>query len=117
MTDVLDGGALDLLLETVGGDREFFEELLESFFEDSPEQLGIARKALAEGNAETLRRAAHSLKSNSANFGALALSQKCKDLEELAKSGCLGGAAGLLEGVAAEYERAEAVLRTHQPGA
>ena len=111
MSKVLEAGALDLLLETVGGDREFFEELLAGFFEDAPQQVETARQALAEGDAETLRRAAHSLKSNSANFGAQVLSQMCKELEELAKTGSLGGAAELLDQVATEYERAKAALR------
>jgi HPt (histidine-containing phosphotransfer) domain-containing protein len=114
MAEIIDRAALDVLLETVGGDLEFLGELIETFFEDSPEQLAAAQEALANDNAEALRRAAHSLKSNSANFGAMELSQKCKELEEMAKSGTLAGAAGLIDQVAAEYEKAEAALKAIQ---
>jgi HPt (histidine-containing phosphotransfer) domain-containing protein len=113
---VIDRAVLDSLLDMVGGDAAFFAEMLETFFDDSPQQLAAAREALARGDAAALRRAAHSLKSNSANFGALQLSQTCKALEEMAKVGTLGGASGLLDQVAAEYRTAEAALRGIQPG-
>ena len=75
MTEVIDRAALDVLLETVGGDLEFLGELIGDFFDDSPQQLAAAGEALEADDAEALRRAAHSLKSNSANFGAMALSR------------------------------------------
>ena len=110
MTDSIDRDALDMLLETVGGDLEFLAELIEEFFEDSPQQLAAARQALAAGDAGSLRRAAHSLKSNSANFGATALSQTCKKLEDLAKGGTLDGAGELIDRATAQYQQAQKAL-------
>ena len=115
-SEVIDRAALDLLLEMVGDDAEFFAEIIETFFDDSPKLLAAAQEALAAADAEALRRAAHSLKSNSANFGAMELSQKCKELEEMAKSSTLDGASGLIDQVAAEYEKAEAALKAIQEG-
>lgn len=115
-SEVIDRAALDRLLEMVGDDAEFFAEMIETFFDDSPKLLAAAQEALAATDAEALRRAAHSLKSNSASFGAMELSQKCKELEEMAKSSTLDGASGLIDQVAAEYEKAEAALKTIQRG-
>jgi two-component system sensor histidine kinase/response regulator len=111
---VIDRGVLADLLESLGGDTDFLAELLEAFYDDSPRQLAAMGAALAAGNAEDLRRAAHSLKSNSANFGALALSRSCKELEEMGKAGMLDGAAGQIAQVAVEYDGARAALEEIQ---
>jgi HPt (histidine-containing phosphotransfer) domain-containing protein len=108
--EVIDRAAFNNLVESVGGDQEFLGELLQTYFDDSPRQMEAMHAALAQGNAEDFRRAAHSLKSNSANFGAMALSRLAKGLEDLGKAGTLDGAA---QGVAAaeqEYLRVRAAL-------
>jgi HPt (histidine-containing phosphotransfer) domain-containing protein len=117
MSDAIDRGSLELLLETVGGDLAFFGELLEAFFEDAPQQMAQAEQAvLAGGDYETLRRAAHSLKSNSLNFGAIELSRMCKELEDAAKAGTLEGVEEQLDQIRAEYARAAAALKATVAG-
>jgi HPt (histidine-containing phosphotransfer) domain-containing protein len=112
MSDVIDRAALDALLETVGGDLDFVGELLEAFFDDAPQQLAQAEQVvLAGGDWEALRRAAHSLKSNSRNFGALELSQMCKELEDAAKAGAVEGVGEQLDLIKAEYARAASALQ------
>jgi HPt (histidine-containing phosphotransfer) domain-containing protein len=106
----LDQAALDNLLESVGGDREFLGELMDTFFEDTAGQLAAIQQALATGDAEALRRAAHSLKSNSLNFGATALAELCKELEERGKTGALAGGAELATQIEAGYEEAKRAL-------
>jgi two-component system sensor histidine kinase/response regulator len=113
---VIDRPTLDQLLDSFGGDVGFLGEMLDTFFEDSPRQLEAIRSGLASGDAELIRRAAHSLKSNSANFGALALSARCRELEMLAKGGSLEGGDALLSQIAAEYEQAHAALQAIQAG-
>jgi HPt (histidine-containing phosphotransfer) domain-containing protein len=113
--DAIDREALDNLLETVGGDQEFLDELIDSFLDDSPQQLAAMQQALSAGNAEELRRAAHSLKSNSANFGAQTLSQMCKELEEIGRNGALDSAAGRVEQILAEYQRVKRALEEIKP--
>ncbi len=108
--NVIDRTALDRVLESVGGDTEFLAELLATYFEDSPRQIAAMRAALAAGSAEDLRRAAHSLKSNSANFGAMILSQQCKDLEAMAKAGRLDGAAACIDEIDIAYDKARTAL-------
>jgi HPt (histidine-containing phosphotransfer) domain-containing protein len=109
-TDVIDRAVLAGLLDSVGGDREFLGELLQVYFEDSPQLMEAMHSALAAGNAEEFRRAAHSLKSNSANFGAMQLSRMCKGLEEMGKAGTLDGAAGRILEAEAEYARVKSAL-------
>lgn len=78
-------------------------ELIDVFLEDSPELIEQMRGGLAEGDIEKVRRAAHSLKSNSASFGADRLAGAARELEMMAKSGSLDGAGLQLSQVEAEY--------------
>jgi HPt (histidine-containing phosphotransfer) domain-containing protein len=86
----LDSAALDALLDATGGDPAFLAEMIDSFLVDADEQFAAIDTALAGGVAGDVRRAAHSLKSNSATFGALHLAETCRQIEELAKSEELG---------------------------
>ena len=90
---LIDQTALDALLDSVGGDAEFVRELVAEYLDDSPCQFAAMRQALADGDADALRRAAHSVKSNSATFGAINLSRMCRELEYTARDGVLTGAA------------------------
>ena len=112
--NVIDRNTLDSLLEAVGGDGEFLAELLQTYFDDTPQQFTAMHNALSAANAEDFRRAAHSLKSNSANFGAMTLSQQAKQLEDLGKAGNLELAAGPLEEAEAEYGRVKTALEMIQ---
>lgn len=111
---VIDREVLDNLLEAVGGDGEFLAELLETYFADTPQLFTTMHKALSDGNSEEFRRAAHSLKSNSANFGATDLSKKAKALEEIGKSGELDQAEGSLRDAETEYTKVKTALETIQ---
>lgn len=115
-TGAVDRSVLDALLESLGGDQEFLVELLNTYFEDAPQLITAMQAAVAAGDAEELRRAAHSLKSTSATFGAMDLSGQCKVLEMMAKSSALQGAEAQIAAVATEYERAKAELETVQRG-
>jgi HPt (histidine-containing phosphotransfer) domain-containing protein len=61
------------------------------------------RAAVEKSDAAGLRIAGHSLKSNFADFGALALSELCKQLEALAKAGTLTGAEALVSQIEGKY--------------
>lgn len=106
----IDQNVLNTLLDSVGGDQEFLKELVETFFEDAPGQFTNLHEGLENGNAEVFRRAAHSLKSNSASFGAMHLSQLCKQLEEIGKSGELLSAAPLIAKAELEYAQVRTEL-------
>ena len=73
--------------------------------------MGTMRRALGTKDVDSFRRAAHSLKSNAASFGAMILSALARDLEAGAKSGNLDGAAPRVELLAGECERVALALR------
>ena len=100
----IDQAALNELFESVGGDGDFMDEIIEEFFQDTPRQMAIIQDSLASGDAEALRRAAHSLKSNSASFGARHLHKLCMELEDMGKAGELDGAADLAAEIEGEYK-------------
>jgi HPt (histidine-containing phosphotransfer) domain-containing protein len=106
--DAVDPAVLERLRSTMG---EGFDELLSTFVEDSQELEDAMRRALTRKDADAFRRAAHSLKSNAASFGAMGLSALAKDLEILARSGSLDGAAARVERLAGERERVARALR------
>ena len=107
---VINSEALDDLLEAVGGDQAFLAELIDTYLEDSPNLLSTIQSSLTLGEVDELRRAAHSLKSNSANFGAQKLAYLCKELEESARRSELDGAAGHVAQILAEYQKVKQAL-------
>jgi HPt (histidine-containing phosphotransfer) domain-containing protein len=85
-------------------------ELIANFCLDAPKLILDARQALEEGQTEEVRRAAHTLKSTSATFGAIELSELAMQLESRARDGLLEGAGELLKRIQATYERTWAAL-------
>ena len=109
MPDVaIDDAILDQLLETVGGDTSFLAELIASYLSDSPQLLAEMGKSAAGGDAASLRRAAHTLKSTSASLGAIRLSAVCREIETAAIGGELLTAN--VADAAAEFQAAGAAL-------
>jgi HPt (histidine-containing phosphotransfer) domain-containing protein len=101
--EVLDGAALQSLLEMVGDDPGFVGELVDEFLADAPVQLAAMRAAVDLGSAAELVRPAHTLKGTSANIGAALLAAECRAIEESAKS-------GVIEGASARIDAAEVAL-------
>jgi HPt (histidine-containing phosphotransfer) domain-containing protein len=83
----IDPAAFDRLVEMTGGDREFVDELVDTYLSDGTDQVAAMHAALAAGDLSGLERAAHSLKSGSATVGAIALGERCRSLEEAARTG------------------------------
>ena len=100
----LDPAALDGLRE-IGGDQ-LVTDLVATFLADAP----LLLAALRGRNVDEVRRAAHTLKSNGATFGATCLSELARELEELAKTGDLAGASALADRIDAEYALVAAEL-------
>jgi HPt (histidine-containing phosphotransfer) domain-containing protein len=75
----IDRATFEELKATAGAD--FVHELIETFLAEAPVMLDDLRHALAMNDADRFRRAAHSLKSNSHAFGALALGAMAREIE------------------------------------
>jgi HPt (histidine-containing phosphotransfer) domain-containing protein len=96
------------LQETVGAD--FVKELVDTFLEDAPNMLDDLRGALAAGDADRFRRAAHTLKSNSNTFGALGLGAIARELEVSGLDRARAGADPLAR-LMQEYSRVAETLK------
>jgi hypothetical protein len=83
---------------------------------DAPRLVEAARRGLEHGQTDEVRRAAHTLKSNGATFGATSLSELSRQLEALAKSGIPEGADELIARIDAEYERVRIALERVRKG-
>ena len=104
----LDASVLQSLRE-LGGD-DFLAEVIDTFRVEAPNLLATLRRSLVQADADELRRAAHTLKSNGATFGAEAFAELCRELEERARNGELDGATELTDRIEAEYGRLEEAL-------
>lgn len=81
--EAIDQGVLDELERSVGDDREFLRELVETYLDDAPVLIATLRDGITAKQVEPTNRAAHTLKSNSASLGALGLSAMARELETL----------------------------------
>jgi len=105
----IDRPTFEALQETAGA--EFVGELVDTFLAEAPIMLSELRSALAAGNADAFRRAAHSLKSNSNTFGALALGALAKNLELTGLAPAAAAHGATLDALDAEYARVAAALK------
>ncbi len=99
-------GALDRL----GGDQELLRELVQFFLEDSPGLLDRLRDGLGAGHAQSVERAAHSLKGLAANFGATRAIDLAASIERLGRDGDLGGASQRFPELQTEIELLQQAL-------
>jgi HPt (histidine-containing phosphotransfer) domain-containing protein len=86
---VIDTNVLEDIRDLMEDD---FPDLVRRFLKDSVDLLDQIDQGIAKGDADSVHRAAHTLKSSSAALGALALSERAKHLEALGRSGVLTGA-------------------------
>ena len=107
----LDPAALENLLEVIGGDKDALAELVQSFLDEAPKLLDKLSKAAQTGDADGIRRAAHTIKSSGNDFGAATLAALSRDLEERGKTGEVSDAAARASQIRQEYEQTEAALR------
>ena len=99
------------LASLTDGDREFLLEIIDTFLEDTPDLLEQMRQGVKQAEPASLRIAAHSLKSNSADFGAEILRDLCKKAEAMGREGTLDGADALVTLAVSEYAKLEEILR------
>jgi CheY-like chemotaxis protein/HPt (histidine-containing phosphotransfer) domain-containing protein len=111
----VDAAALENLRE-LGGD-DFLDEVIDTFIADAPTLTATLGASLAAQDADELRRAAHTLKSNGATLGAAGFSELCRALEQRAKSGRLEDASELVVRIEQEYRALEEALAAVRSGA
>ncbi|KAF1709658.1 ATP-binding protein [Pseudoxanthomonas sacheonensis] len=105
---VLDHNMLDELREIAGDETV---RIIGLFLEDAPRLIARLESASTVPDLEAMREAAHTLKSSSANVGAMALSTAAKRVELGARAQKLDRPAVAVALVIAEYARARMALQ------
>jgi len=98
-------------IEEFEGDKGFLMEVVEGFLDNVRAQIGIIHQAIASGDAEVVRKEAHSIKGGAANLTADELSRIALELENIGKSGLLEGGTEVLERLERELHRLEVYAR------
>ena len=112
MTDISNHINQEMIEELREIMEDDFVELVNAYVEDSKEriiELGTAFNVL---NHIGLRDAAHTLKGSSANLGAMALSEFCAELEDLAKEERSSDAVDIIEQITTEFSSVSSILNT-----
>ena len=104
----IDRSIFDELLEVMGSE---FAGLVTVYLEDTPKNIKILAQSAQRGQVEGMIAPAHSLKSTSANLGAIVLSDLAKKIEHGARSGTLTDPVGDAKNVIIEFERASEALK------
>jgi HPt (histidine-containing phosphotransfer) domain-containing protein len=86
------------------GTSDLLNRVIEAYLKEATRLLQALREAVEKADGEALRKAAHSLKSSSANVGAQRLSSLCKELETMGQEKSIQEAAYLLSKMILEYE-------------
>lgn len=90
-------------LRWVDGDRLLLAELAEMFVQDCPQRMNELEEGVKGANAESIRRAAHSLKGMVSGFGAYQAKSLAEEMEKLGRDGQLPEAGNLLPAVLCEF--------------
>jgi CheY-like chemotaxis protein len=98
-----------------GGDESLLAELIELFPEESSSHLAAVRAGIAEQDAESLTRGAHSLKSSAGFFGAAQLVSLALEMETLGRAGSLSDAAERVVALEEAVACVTAALKGYSP--
>lgn len=90
----------------------FLRELIDIFLADTPQRFDEIRASLANNDAPTLTRAAHSIKGAAGNFGARELARHAQQVESHAKAADFAAASSLLPALENEYTRVKAAMES-----
>ena len=104
------------MLERLGDDTEFVDEVLRVFLEECPRMLAEVRGAVDEGDPKLVRRAAHSMKGALLNISAAPAAAEAGELELLGSEERLAEGAPVLERLQQEVERLQQVLTEQTAG-
>ena len=107
-TPHLDREILMTLKDVMEGD---FMLLVETFINDSRDRIRTLHELIPQGDAETIRRAAHSFKGSSSNIGASRLAELCSQMETQALAGNLDVVPQQLTEIEVEFTRVTTLIQ------
>ena len=117
-TSVAEPGVLDPKplenIRSLQGDRadDLVARVIQLYFESAPKLMESMNAATEENDWPSLQRAAHTLKSSSANVGAVALANLCKELEMGARNGYIENIGAILADIDEAYVRVAQTLQS-----
>ncbi len=94
----------------VEGEPSIVKRIVDAYLSDSDPIISQLRNALSENDREVVRRSAHSLKSSSANVGAIRLSEISRELEMNCADTIHDDAAQLITAIESEFLRVKETL-------
>jgi signal transduction histidine kinase/HPt (histidine-containing phosphotransfer) domain-containing protein len=103
---------MDRMRDLTDGNADGLRELVEMFLKQTHKQFDQIQAAIREGNADGVRRVAHSCAGASATLGMTHLVPKLRDLEKLGATGSLPDADKLCQAAMQEYVRVQDFLKT-----
>ena len=109
---VLNNSILDELREVLGGE---VDKIIAVYLEDTPRLIAQLERAALGNDPIALRVAAHTLKSSSANVGAITLSDAARTLEEGARDGSLEKPETLVARIVTEFAQVRSALQSKLP--
>jgi signal transduction histidine kinase/DNA-binding response OmpR family regulator len=107
----------DAALARAGGSKKIRAQLAEVFLREGPTLLAALREALGKGDAESLRRHAHTLKSSLDLFGAAAARAVAQEIEDFSRNGSLAEAAPLAASLETRMADVARAIRDRAGGA
>ena len=108
--DAIDPAVLSVLREDLG-EPDAVRQIVKAFLDRMPLVLEELGDAAARQDQAAILSVAHNLKGTSATLGALALSERCAELERVARTGVLWEIPSKLAAVRAQAEAATRALR------
>lgn len=107
----IDQSVLNTLRELqIEGEPDIIEEITDAYLRSSELMVTNLPQAVIDNDFEVVQNSAHSLKSSSANVGALMLSEICKELEMNCKETKYDNAADLVPTIETEFVRVKDAL-------
>ena len=103
---------MDRMKDLTDGNADNLRELVEMFLKQTHKQFAQIETAIGDGNADDVRRVAHSCAGASATLGMTHLVPKLRELEKLGGSGSLPGAEKICQAALHEYGRVQDFLKT-----
>jgi CheY-like chemotaxis protein/HPt (histidine-containing phosphotransfer) domain-containing protein len=107
-SDAIDRVVIGQLREDLGDGP--LREVVATFLDRTPAAIAELRAAASREDGEAIRRAAHAIKGTSATLGAIGLASVCDEIERLARSGDVKGAAGRVRTAEESYRVVEPAL-------
>lgn len=108
--DLIDEGALKRLLALIGDDPDDLDELIDDYLEAAPELVKTILSAAESRDIDAMRIAAHTLKSNARDLGAMRVSERAFAVEDACKNDDIEAALAAATNIDVEADAANEAL-------